>query len=149
MVYKSDAILSLVLPMLENETYPTLLTVINLTYTVSQFLYLYHVPISTSLYLSISLSLSTPVMLLSLNFDFLWFTPLFLILQTLKQNTPETQPKLECYLSDLTASLCPHCSHVETNVRKQSIFCLVELLLIFGTDRIDPLLASLTVSQVC
>ena len=68
--------------------------------------------------------------------------------QTLKQNTPESQPLLEARLPALTAAVCPQCSHVETNVRKQSIFCLVELLLIFGTEKVDSMLEALTVSQV-
>ena len=68
--------------------------------------------------------------------------------QTLKQNTPESQSMLESRLPALCAAVCPQCSHVETNVRKQSIFCLVELLLIFGTERVDTMLDSLTVSQV-
>ena len=69
-------------------------------------------------------------------------------LQTLKQNTPESQPMLESRLPALASAVCPQCSHVETNVRKQSIFCLVELLLIFGTEKVDALLEGLTVSQV-
>ncbi|XP_063674498.1 CLIP-associating protein 1-A-like isoform X20 [Bolinopsis microptera] len=99
MVYKTEAILNLLVPMLQHETYPVLLSVINLLYS------------------------------------------------TLKQNTPESQSKLESRLPALCAAVCPQCSHVETNVRKQSIFCLVELLLIFGTERVDTMLDSLTVSQ--
>lgn len=98
-VYKMDAVLDLVIPMLQNETYPTLLPVINLLYT------------------------------------------------TLKQNNAETQSLLESRLTLLTSAVCPLCSHVETNVRKQSIFCLVELLLVFGTEKVDSLLEPLTVSQ--
>lgn len=99
MVYKTEAILNLLVPMLQHETYPVLLSVINLLYS------------------------------------------------TLKQNTPESQSMLESRLPALCAAVCPQCSHVETNVRKQSIFCLVELLLIFGTERVDTMLDSLTVSQ--
>ena len=68
--------------------------------------------------------------------------------QTLKQNTLETQTLLESRLPALTAAVCPNCSHDETDVRKQSIFCLVELLLIFGTETVDPMLDALPVSQV-
>ncbi|KAL5257528.1 hypothetical protein ACHWQZ_G012456 [Mnemiopsis leidyi] len=99
MVYKTEAILNLIVPMLQHETYPVLLSVINLLYS------------------------------------------------TLKQNTPESQPMLESRLPALASAVCPQCSHVETNVRKQSIFCLVELLLIFGTEKVDALLEGLTVSQ--
>ena len=35
MVYKTEAILNLIVPMLQHETYPVLLSVINLLYSVS------------------------------------------------------------------------------------------------------------------
>ena len=68
--------------------------------------------------------------------------------QCLKDSKESSKAVLEPRLAEMAESVCPHCSHVETNVRKQAIFCLVELLLLFGPDRIDPHLKNLTVSQV-
>jgi len=98
-LYKHEAILKLALPMLKNEGFPVLLSVINLLY------------------------------------------------QTLKSITIDVRPIIETQLPELTATVCAQCNHVETNVRKQSIFCLVELLLHFGTDTVDPLLEPLSISQ--